>query len=137
MVPRTKTFGGTRIDWALYSALFISIVLAFLATRVYAQTATSTLVGLVTDSSNAIVPEAKITVTNLGTGISRVTATNTNGEYTVPFLDVGLYKITAEKTGFQTVTLQKVSLAYEQTVREDISLAVGAVSQQVTVEAAA
>ncbi len=129
----------TRSDMrrALYFTFGVLWALAFLATRGYPQTATSKLVGVVTDSTSAVVPEVKITVTNMGTGISRTTVSNAQGEYTVPFLDVGKYKLIAEKAGFQTVTVQSVSLAYEQTVREDVTLQVGAVSQEVTVQAAA
>src|SRR5579863_5470809 len=103
----------------------------------YAQSATSKLVGLVTDVSGAVVPDAKVTVTNTDTRISRTTLTNSNGEYTVPFLDVGQYQVTVEKSGFENFTLQHISLAYEQTVREDISLHVGAAAQEVTVTASA
>jgi hypothetical protein len=137
MVSRAEKPRRADIPRALYFTLCVSLTLAFLAIPSYSQNATSTLVGLLTDTTGAVVPNAKITVTNLGTGISRITTTNSNGEYTVPFLDIGQYKITAETKGFQTFTLQRVSLGYEQTIREDISLSVGAVTQQVTVEASA
>jgi len=130
MVLRTEKRTGLLLSRTFWLTLCLSCILAAPA---YAQNATSTLVGLVTDTTNAVVPDAKITVTNLGTGISRTTTTTANGEYTVPFLNVGRYKITAEKTGFQTSTLQDVSLPYEQTVREDMTLHVGAIAQEVTV----
>ena len=113
------------------------LAFAFTAGYAHAQSATSKLVGLVTDGSGAVVPGAKVTVKNSQTGISRTTLTNSSGEYTVPFLDTGRYRITVEKSGFETFALQQISLAYEQTVREDISLRVGTSTQEVTVMASA
>jgi hypothetical protein len=126
-----------RVRGSLRLIACVCLALACASGSAYAQSATSKLVGLVTDVSGAVVPDAKVTVTNAQTGISRATLTNSSGEYTVPFLDTGRYRITVEKSGFETFTLQQISLAYEQTVREDIGLRVGTSAQEVTVMASA
>lgn len=126
----TKLGGLGRI--LSQSMLIITIALAG-TPMVYAQAGSSTLVGQVKDASGASVAGAKITVTNVGTGEFRTTETNLAGEYSVPFLAIGEYKVTADLSGFSSYTEQGIYLAYERTVRVNITLQVGDVRQTVTV----
>jgi hypothetical protein len=109
-----------------------------LAATASAQLATTTsLVGTVTDSTGKVVPGAKVTAVETGTQDTHVTTTNGQGYYSIEFPRVGTYRITVEQPGFQTITKTGIQLDINQTVRTDFVLAVGAVSQSVTVEAAA
>jgi hypothetical protein len=137
MPTKDNPFSRSHASEMLRGIACVCLTFMLLPLAIYAQSATSKLVGLVTDVSGAVVPDAKVTVTNSQTRISRTTLTNSSGEYTVPFLDTGRYQITVEKSGFETSTLQQIPLAYEQTLREDISLRVGTATQEVTVTAAA
>ncbi len=110
---------------------------AFFVVGAHAQLATTTsLVGTVTDSSGKVIPGAKVTAIETGTRDNYNTTTNEQGYYTIEFIRVGAYSVTVEHTGFQKVTRTGIAVDINQTVRNDIALPVGAVSQSVTVEAA-
>jgi hypothetical protein len=117
--------------------LFAGICFAvFSATAAHAQLATTTsLVGTITDSSAKVIAGAKVTATETRTLDKYTTATNEQGNYTFEFVRVGVYSITVEQSGFQKVTKTGVIVDIDQTVRTDITLPVGAISQSVTVEA--
>jgi hypothetical protein len=107
------------------------------AGTLHAQLATTTsLVGTVSDSAGKVAPGAKVTAVETGTLDTRTTLTNALGYYAFEFVRVGTYNITVEHPGFQKVTKIGVVVDINQTVRNDFTLSVGAVSQTVTVEAA-
>jgi hypothetical protein len=116
---------------------FAGIVLAvFFAVAAHAQLATTTsLVGTVSDSSGKVIPGAKVTATETRTHDIYNTTTNGQGNYTFEFVRVGVYNITVEQAGFQKITKTGVIVDIDQTVRTDVALSVGAVTQSVTVEA--
>jgi Carboxypeptidase regulatory-like domain len=99
----------------------------------FAQALTSSIVGHVTDTSEAVVPGAQIVVTNQGTGIQVKTTTGSGGTYTVTNLYAGVYKIQVTKSGFQGFQITEIDVLASQTVRQDVVLKVGAVQQSVTV----
>ena len=108
----------------------------FFAIAAHGQLATTTsLVGTVSDSSGKIIPGAKVTATETRTHDTYNTTTNGQGNYTFEFVRVGVYNITVEQPGFQKFTKTGIIVDIDQTVRTDIALTVGAVSQSVTVEA--
>jgi hypothetical protein len=110
----------------------------FGAWNLLAQDATGRIVGTVTDSSGGIVPEAKVTVVNTGTRVAKETVTDGNGSYQVLLLPIGVYQVTAEKAGFRKVLSNgKIPLEINQTLRIDLRLEIGSVSETVTVEAEA
>ncbi|SPE38875.1 conserved exported hypothetical protein [Candidatus Sulfopaludibacter sp. SbA6] len=98
-----------------------------------AQGVQATLKGRVTDSSGAVVPGAKIAVTNTGTNVAFNTATDSAGLYSVPFLNPGSYSISAEASGFKKLVRQDLVLSVDQTLEVDLALEVGALSEQLTV----
>ncbi len=93
----------------------------------------ATIVGTVTDSTGAVVPNAKITVSNAAKGFTRDCVSNTDGEYTAPLIPIGDYTVTAEVTGFEKLTRTGFTVAAGQTLRVDLRLQVGTSQQQVTV----
>jgi hypothetical protein len=98
-----------------------------------AQVNTSSIAGLLTDESGAVVPHAKITVTQDGTGLVRTVTNSDSGEYVVPQLSPGRYSVKAEANGFQSSVANNISLDIAQRARLDFTLHVGAVSQQIEV----
>ena len=102
-----------------------------------AQVNTSAITGLVTDESGSAVPNATVVITQIGTGLSRTVTTSDNGEYVVPQLPPGRYEVKVEAQGFQSVVANNISLDIAQRARFDVSLHVGAVSQQIEVTARA
>ncbi len=116
--------------------LFGFCVLAVFVIAAHAQLATTTsLVGTVTDSSGKVIPGAAVSATETGTLDRYSATTNEQGYYSVEFVRVGVYNVTVEHTGFQKVTKTGIGVDINQTVRTDITLPVGAVSQSVSVEA--
>jgi len=111
--------------------------LLILALPAMAQRTTGSVVGIITDTSGAIVPNAEITVTNVDTGITRTAASESTGNYRVPSLPPGRYRVTAEIAGFRKAVRDGITLEVDQDVRIDFSLQVGDVRQEVTISEAA
>jgi carboxypeptidase family protein len=116
---------------ALFSLLMMSIfcTLPASADELYAS-----IRGTVTDQSGALVPEARITVTNVATGLSK-TATSKDGEFAILQLPVGNYSVKIEKSGFRTYTASGIHLDVNQVYALNAKIDLGAVSESVTVEA--
>src|SRR4051794_18254024 len=113
-----------------------SILLFLLATAVsFAQTAA--VQGVVTDSSQAIIARATVTITNIDTGLRREVQTNETGNYTFNLLPVGRYKLSAGTAGFTTQALPEVKLDVDQVVRLDFTLKPGSLTETVEVSASA
>src|SRR5258708_7036018 len=118
----------------------IAAVLVFLlavAGAVGQTQTTAQISGTVSDPAGAVVPKAKITVTNQGTGLVRTTESNTSGYYSVPLLDPGAYVLNVQAQGFQTVSRDGVAVAVGHSALIDFKLQVGTVEQKVSVSAAA
>jgi hypothetical protein len=96
---------------------------------------TAGLAGMVTDPSGAAIAGAEVTVSNMNTGASRSTTTGDAGWYQVLSLPVGDYEVVVRKKGFAEAIRKGVQIAVGQEATADISLEVGSVRQQVTVNA--
>jgi hypothetical protein len=93
--------------------------------------------GRVLDPSQAVVPQAAISIVNQETGFRRVTETASDGGYAVGSLDSGVYKITVRKDGFRTMIRFNVKVANLEAAQVDFTLSIGAVQETITVEGAA
>jgi len=98
---------------------------------------TATIVGTVTDTTGAVIPDAKVVVSNPEKGFVRQVESNSVGDYTAAKIPIGNYTITAEAHGFQKLVRSGITLEVGQTQRVDLKLAVGQVSQEVTVTGSA
>ena len=110
-------------------------IVALFAFSVFAQSNTGAITGQIQDASGAIIPNATVTVTNLGTNESRTVQTNAEGFYEVPSLSTGVYKVTATAIGFQESTVTDARLSVGDRLRVDVTVAVGAVGATVEVTA--
>ena len=99
----------------------------------WAQSDRGSITGTVTDSTGGIVPDAAVTATNTATNVVSRTATNDTGVYAIPALLPGMYKVRVEKNGFKAAEQAQVVLAASSTVRVDVGLQVGEVSESVEV----
>lgn len=100
-----------------------------------AQAVTGTLLGNVTDSSGAAVPGAAVVATETRTNISRTTTTNESGYYIFSSLQNGTYAVEAELQGFKKIVRQDVKVDVNSTIRVDLKLEVGQMTEAVTVAA--
>jgi hypothetical protein len=97
------------------------------------QSPSASLTGRVTDPSKAIIADARIVAINVGTNIRYEGATNSTGEYYVPNLPPGTYRIEAERPGFRTVVKPDVVLHVEDAVEINFEMSVGSTSESITV----
>ncbi|HTB97378.1 MAG TPA: TonB-dependent receptor [Terracidiphilus sp.] len=119
--------------------LCLGLIVLLIATgRMYGQAgATGTILGTVTDSSGAIIPQVSVTVTNTATNVAFRTVTSSSGDYFAPALNPGSYRVSAEAKGFQKSITTPFVLAVDQKVRIDLQLKPGAVSETLEVTAQA
>ena len=115
-------------------ALVFLIAILF-ACSLYGQNATGRIIGTVLDPTGAVVGGAKITVANTGTGASRETTSDKEGNYQVLDLVIGTYRVSAEKAGFAKLITGEQQLLIGQTLRIDLSMSVGSTSETVDVDA--
>ena len=114
------------------------VVLLLVAGRMFGQAgATGTILGTVTDSTGAIVPNVNVTVTNTGTNSAFKTVTSSSGDFNAPALNPGTYSVSAEAKGFQKSVTTGFNLDVNGKVRVDLTLKPGAVTETLEVTAQA
>ena len=103
----------------------------------HAQNATAAITGLVTDSADAFMPGVTVRLRNIDTGIERRFLTTETGDYTITNVPPGNYELRAEKAGFRPHHQTGLALELDQTLRRDIRLLIGTVTEVVEVSAEA
>jgi len=101
----------------------------------FGQVSTGSLSGTVYDAGNRTIPDAVVTVTNPGTGLTRSTTTRSTGQYAVADLPAGGYNISVSRDGFSTATIESLTITIAQQSVQNVTLAVGSVQQIVAVTA--
>jgi len=120
----------------MLSSLAIALMVMGHATRpASAQVLYGSIVGTLTDQTGAVVPGAAVTVTNASTGLSRQATTDNAGYYSFPNLPEGTYNLSINANGFRPYTQKGVSVPINTVTRVDPSITVGAVTEEVTVDA--
>ena len=109
--------------------LVAAVFLLLGSSLVCGQAVTGSIVGNITDPSGAAVAGAKVTITEINTGIARAATTNEDGVFVVSYLPPGTYKLEIEKTGFKRFTTTGLQLATGERKRMDASLEVGQVTE--------
>lgn len=119
------------------SLLLLAVLLAgAVAPLALGQSIYGTITGVVTDPSGAVVPGARVTLTNVGSGDIRRTVTNADGFFTFASVPAASYTVTVENQGFQTWEQTGIALTGAERRNIDISLAVGSAAEKVEVVAA-
>ena len=114
-------------------AIFLMLVAALLATSTALGQSTATVQGTVTDSKGAVLPNATVVVRNKNTSTERTVQTDSDGNYQVAALPVGLYAIEVRIQGFKTQVADQVTLEVARTITQNFQMDVGAISEQVQV----
>jgi hypothetical protein len=102
-----------------------------------AQEARGTLQGRVSDATGGVVPGATVEVTNVNTGVTSPTNSNEEGNYRIPFLNPGTYRITVTLSGFSKFVSRDIQLHVAEVLTVDATLQPGQVTDEVTVSAVA
>lgn len=128
----TRALSMSAVSWMVFW-----LGMSAIALRAPAQVTTSVIAGVVTDESGSVVARAQVTATQVGTGLQREVLTGETGEYVIPQLPPGRYRIEVQASGFQRAVLEDVPLTIAQRAVVNVTLKVGLVSEQVTVSASA
>jgi hypothetical protein len=132
MHPRTSSSARTLALRTLLNTVAMVIVL-LIGSRGWSQSIQGSIIGTVKDTAGALVPNAPVTLLNLGEGTTRTTNSNAQGDYQFQDVTAGTYNIEIDRAGFEKWSATKVALAARQQLRVDASLVVGSVQQVVQV----
>jgi hypothetical protein len=116
--------------------LFIAGLVILVVRPGNGQSVSGTITGYVLDPSNNAVPSAKVTTTNAQTGVATTRTTDITGLFLISNLLPGTYTVTAEAAGFQRLAQENVVLRVDSKVNLELHLSIGALTQEVTVNAA-
>ena len=119
----------------LFSLLSVLFLLS-IPHSALSQAVNGTLLGTVTDSSGAVVPNAKVAIVLVGQSVEHTAITNESGNFTEPDLPSGTYTVTVEAKGFKKETRQNITLLTNTTMRVDINLTAGSTSETIEVTTA-
>ena len=119
-----------RFTLAVLLALVAFTALALAAS---AQTSGAALVGRIKDPDGGALPGVTVTARNNDTGLDRVAVSGADGTFTLPSLPIGRYTVTAELSGFATVTIEEVRLNVATTRTLEIEMSSASVEEQITV----
>jgi hypothetical protein len=138
IVSRQDNIGGAVIQKATGFIVAAVILVAWpLASIAAAQVTTATIVGTITDSSGGALPGTLVTARNVDTGLTRSVPAGEGGAYRIEFLPIGNYSVEATLDGFKTAHRSGIILRVADTVRVDVSLELGVLTETVSVTAAA
>jgi hypothetical protein len=119
------------------TSLFLSLLIALTGWLVASAQSTATLSGTITDPSGALVPNAKITVHSLSTGIDRLVQSDSAGNYSVASLQPGNYSVTVQSPSFSVYSVPSVTLLVDQSVTVNARLAIASAGEVVNVQSTA
>lgn len=121
--------GKLRTVW------FALLLMLAISAAAMAQSFTASLLGNVTDASGAAIPNVKITATNVANNTKAEAISDATGRYVVQTLQPGAYRLEATASGFKKFTQSGIELAVGQQAKIDIAMAIGELTENVTVEA--
>jgi outer membrane receptor protein involved in Fe transport len=117
-----------------FTFTLLALLVAISGVRAHGQTTFGSVLGVVTDASGASIPSATVSLTNVGTDDKRTALTDGGGNYQFPNLQPGMYSVDFEKTGFNHLKRESVTVVVQAAVRIDAKLKIGDVSQTVTID---
>ncbi len=121
-----------------FSLLALCLLLsAIVTTNVFGQAVYGSIFGSVTDQSGAAVPNATVTITNIGANLIETTKTNSTGNYNQTRLIPGAYRVKVEMPGFKSAVIDTVVVNVDTASTVNITLQAGQVSEEVTIMAEA
>jgi len=117
------------------SILLCVVILLTQVSSSFSQTLYGSIVGTVSDASNAIIPGATITAKSKETGVTRTAISNAEGGFSISTIQGGIYAVEVRKEGFRVSRQENIEITANTLTRVDLKLTVGQVSESVTIEA--
>jgi hypothetical protein len=114
--------------------LLLVLIYVAVITVVVGQAVKGSLLGTITDSNGAAAAGATVTITETRTNITAVTTTNADGNYVFSNIKEGVYRVETTQKGFKKVARESVQVDVNTTVRVDLVMSVGEVSETVTIQ---
>ena len=111
----------------------VSAIALVFALAAFGQSNTGSISGVITDQNDAVVANATVTITNVGTNEKRTVQTDSEGRYEFPVLPTGTYTVEATANGFKSTGIKDLRLAVGEKARADVALNVTGVDAVVTV----
>lgn len=119
------------------SRLVLALVVLLASLPAAAQQGRGTISGTITDASGASVPAANVRIVNTATNAATAVVSNDEGYFTAPALPVGIYSVTAEKTGFKRLAQSNITLQVDGRISLNLVMEVGATAESIEVTAEA
>src|SRR5580692_1588559 len=126
---------GRRISRGWSKPAYLLALLVLFTSAAFAQLTTADILGTVTDATGAVVPNATIVLTNVGTNEKRTTTSNGSGDYTFTLLPVGHYSVSVKATGFEASINKDLSVEAGDRARNDVHLVTGSSATTIEVQA--
>jgi Carboxypeptidase regulatory-like domain/TonB dependent receptor len=126
---------GPALISILRKPVLLLTMLFLMSSAAFCQLTTADILGTVTDSTGAVVPNAAVVLTNIGTNEKRTATTNSSGEYSFNLLPVGHYSIEVKAGGFQAAITKDLAVEAGDRARNDVHLTLGSESTIVEVTA--
>jgi len=123
------------VSYCLRKTVYTLGLVLLWAVSAYAQVTTADVVGTVRDTTGAVIANANVAITNLGTGITRTAQTGSSGDFVINLLPPGTYSIKVEAPSFKTYTVATLALASGDRTRIDASMQPGQATETVEVTA--
>lgn len=130
IVQLCRRFGGASV------LLFSLVLFGAFSHRAFAQADQGAIVGLVQDTTGAVVPNAQVVLTNVDTGLTLTVQTDNSGNYVFSPIKIGNYKVAVTAAGFSTTTQENIQLHVQDRVAVNIQLKTGETSTSITVSSA-
>ena len=138
MKPNHSQSGATGLR-SLQRSFMLAVLalIGLFCVPLHGQNITADVLGTVTDPNGAVIPNASVTIQDMGTNATRTTQTNDSGDYTFALLPVGKYALTVQRTGFKPYKVTGITLSAGDRLRLDAKLELGAATQTIEVQASA
>jgi outer membrane receptor protein involved in Fe transport len=120
----------------LFLALAVPVMFVLTSVRLHAQADTGSIQGTIKDQTGAVIPNAKVILTNEGTNLSLTMTSGADGTYIFAPVRIGTYAVSAEAEGFAKAVQAHVTLNIQQQRVVDLTLKPGALTQTIEVTAA-
>ena len=125
----------TTVRRKLFFVLSLLIASLLVSGSAHAQFTTAHLSGVVTDGTGSSIPQAKVSIKEINSDYRHSTVASSDGSYAFPSLPVGTYELSVGAPGFSTYLQKGIELTLGQAATQNIALQIGAVTQEVSVEA--